>query len=104
MLRQSGWDIEAANVQEFAVSAVDEHTGEIKNLKVDYVLWGGDGKPVVVIEAKRTTQERERGRQQAKNYADALEKRYGQRPVIYYTNGFFSGRQKCVDHPSTEKL
>lgn len=88
LLRQSGWDIEVANVQEFAVQAVDENTGEIRNLKIDYVLWGEDGKPLAVVEAKRTTEGVERGRNQGKHYADAIEKRYGQRPVIYYTNGF----------------
>ncbi|MCF2445407.1 DEAD/DEAH box helicase family protein [Dyadobacter sp. CY345] len=88
LLRQAGWDIEGADVQEFAVNATEEQTGEIKNLKVDYVLWGEDKKPLAVIEAKRTTAGVERGRNQAKHYADALEKTYGQRPVIYYTNGF----------------
>ena len=88
LLRQSGWDIEAPDVQEFPVKAVDEHSGKTENFKVDYVLWGADGKPVAVIEAKRTTQGVERGRNQAKNYADAIEKMYGQRPLIYYSNGF----------------
>lgn len=88
LLRQSGWNIEDAHVQEFAVQAVDENTGEVRNLKVDYMLWGEDGKPLAVIEAKRTTEGVERGRNQGRHYADAIEKKYGQRPVIYFTNGF----------------
>ena len=88
LLRQAGWDVEAPNVQEFAVQAVDEATGTTRTLKTDYVLWGDDGKPLAVIEAKRTTAAVERGRNQAKNYADALEATYGQRPIIFYTNGF----------------
>ncbi|SEI39936.1 type I restriction enzyme, R subunit [Dyadobacter sp. SG02] len=88
LLRQAGWDVEAANVQEFPVTAIDEESGTAKSLKIDYVLWGDDGKPLAIIEAKRTNKEVERGRYQAKNYADAIEKQYGQRPVIYYTNGF----------------
>jgi len=55
---------------------------------VDYVLWDDDGKPIAVIEAKRTRESVEKGREQAKIYADALEKQYGQRPVIFYSNGY----------------
>ena len=55
---------------------------------VDYVLWDDDGKPLAVIEAKRTRENIEKGRQQATLYANALEKQYGQRPVIFYSNGW----------------
>lgn len=88
MLRQAGWKIEQANTQEFAIEAIDESTGKTTTLKADYVLWGDDGKPWAVIEAKRTTAAVERGRNQARNYADTLQQKYGQRPLIYYTNGF----------------
>ena len=54
----------------------------------DYVLFGDDGKPLAVIEAKRSVNNEEQGRVQACLYADALEKQYGQRPIIYYTNGY----------------
>lgn len=54
----------------------------------DYVLYGDDGKPLAVIEAKRTCADVAKGRQQAKLYADLLEKKYGRRPVIFLTNGF----------------
>jgi type I restriction enzyme R subunit len=54
----------------------------------DYVLWGEDGKPLAVVEAKRTAKDADAGRTQAKLYADGLEQKYGQRPVIFYTNGF----------------
>ena len=54
----------------------------------DYVLYGDDGRPLAVIEAKRTCADATKGRQQAKNYADILEKQYGRRPVIFLTNGF----------------
>ncbi len=54
----------------------------------DYVLYGDDGRPLAVIEAKRTCVDVSRGRQQAKLYADLLEKRYGRRPVVFLTNGF----------------
>lgn len=55
---------------------------------VDYVLWGNDGKPLGLVEAKKTRKDPQVGQQQAKLYADCLEQMYGQRPVIFYTNGF----------------
>ena len=55
---------------------------------VDYVLWGDDGLPLAVVEAKKTTVEPAVGQQQAKLYADCLEQMTGRRPVIFYTNGY----------------
>ena len=54
----------------------------------DYVLYGDDGRPLAVVEAKRTCVDVSKGRQQAKLYADLLEKKFGRRPVIFLTNGF----------------
>ena len=54
----------------------------------DYVLYGDNGKPLAVIEAKRTSVDPAKGRQQAKLYADLLEKQHGRRPVVFLTNGF----------------
>lgn len=53
----------------------------------DYVLWGDDGKPLAVIEAKKMAQSVLAGQTQAKYYADGLGKMHGQRPVIFCTNG-----------------
>ncbi len=53
----------------------------------DYVLWGADGKPLAVVEAKRSLKDADIGRQQAKLYADCLEAEKGQRPLIFYSNG-----------------
>lgn len=47
---------------------------------VDYVLWGADGLPLAVVEAKRTPKSAEVGQQQAKLYADCLERQFGRRP------------------------
>ncbi len=52
------------------------------------MLYGDDGRPLAVIEAKRTCVDVAKGRQQAKLYADLLEKKYHRRPVIFLTNGF----------------
>ncbi len=54
----------------------------------DYVLFGDDGRPLAVIEAKRTCKDVAVGRQQAKLYADLLEKKFHRRPIIFLTNGF----------------
>ena len=54
----------------------------------DYVLYGDNGRPLAVVEAKRTCVDVAKGRQQAKLYADLLEKKYHRRPVIFLTNGF----------------
>ena len=47
-----------------------------------------NGKPLAVVEAKKTAVDAEKGRHQARYYADGLEKMRGQRPVIFYTNGY----------------
>ena len=54
----------------------------------DYVLFGKNGLPLAVVEAKRTSVDPRVGQNQAKLYADCIENEYHQRPVIYYTNGF----------------
>jgi len=54
---------------------------------VDYVLFGDDGRPYAIVEAKRAGKAIDAGRQQAEYYADELEKQFGLRPIIYYTNG-----------------
>ncbi|MDD3257244.1 MAG: DEAD/DEAH box helicase family protein [Methanocorpusculum sp.] len=54
----------------------------------DYVLFGSDGRPLAIIEAKKTCKDPAVGRQQAKLYADLLEQKFGKRPVIFLTNGF----------------
>ena len=54
----------------------------------DYVLFDDNGKPLAVIEAKKTSEDVQKGRTQARIYADGLEKQHGQRPVIFYTNGY----------------
>ena len=55
---------------------------------MDYVLWGDDGKPLALIEAKRTASSPTKGKQQAKLYADCLEQQFDRRPVIFYSNGY----------------
>lgn len=54
----------------------------------DYVLFGKDGRPLAVVEAKRTSKDPNIGRKQAVLYADCLERKFGRRPMMFTTNGF----------------
>jgi type I restriction enzyme R subunit len=86
LLAEVGWTFtQPGHDTEFPVKGMPNKTGDGY---VDYVLWGDDGKPLGLVEAKRTRRDARVGQHQAKLYADCLEKRFGQRPVIFYTNGY----------------
>ncbi|MDQ1249079.1 MAG: type restriction enzyme subunit [Actinomycetota bacterium] len=85
LLHEAGWALDQPRDREYPVAGMPNASGRGN---VDYVLWGADGLPLAVVEAKRTTTSPEVGRQQAALYADCLEQQYGQRPVIFYTNGY----------------
>lgn len=85
LLREAGWPLDKPDDTEFRVEGMPNNEGVGF---VDYVLWGADGKPLGLVEAKRTRKDARAGQQQAKLYADCLEARYGQRPVIFYSNGY----------------
>lgn len=82
-LKIAGWD--RTNIREEVEVKGMPNTQEAGY--VDYILYGENGKPLAVVEAKRTSKDAKIGQQQAKLYADCLEKEYAQRPIIYYTNG-----------------
>lgn len=82
LLREAGWALDKPEDIEFPVEGMPNNEG--KGF-VDYVLWGADGKPVGIVEAKRTRKDARQGQQQVKLYADCLEKKYGQRPVATST-------------------
>ena len=85
MLTEAGW-VENKNwINEVPMPGMPNKAGEGR---ADYVLYDDMQKPLAVIEAKRTCKDVAIGRQQAKLYADILEKQYGRRPVIFLTNGF----------------
>ncbi|RYP84230.1 DUF4145 domain-containing protein [Nocardioides guangzhouensis] len=85
LLREAGWLLTEARDREFEVTGMPNAQGVGF---VDYVLWGSDGLPLAVVEAKKTTVEPAIGQQQAKLYADCLQQMTGRRPVIFYTNGY----------------
>ncbi|QPZ91577.1 DEAD/DEAH box helicase family protein [Thioclava electrotropha] len=86
LLAESGWtDLKEGRDLEYRVEPMPNEQG---HGFADYVLWGADGLPLAVVEAKRTRRSPSEGQQQAKLYADALEQMHGRRPVIFYTNGY----------------
>lgn len=85
LLAEAGWPLDQDRDREFPVQGMPNEKGQGF---VDYVLWGSDGKPLAVVEAKRTRKDSRIGQQQAKHYADCLEQMYGRRPVIFTTNGY----------------
>lgn len=107
MLREAGWDIlstaGAINAGKACVEVrVDGMPNNAEEGYADYVLFSNGGKPLAVIEAKRTTVDAHVGKHQASLYADALERQYGVRPVIYYTNGFRTFVQDGLGYPDRE--
>lgn len=84
LLKEAGWQLDAKNF-EIEVSGMPNNQGIGF---VDYVLWGDDGKPLALVEAKRTRKDATVGQQQAKLYADCLQTQFGQRPIIFYSNGY----------------
>ena len=89
LLKDADWDDlrEGFNL-EYEVSGMPVSTNPSGKGFADYVLWGQDGKPLAVIEAKKASADAANGKYQAKLYADCLEQMHGQRPIIFYTNGF----------------
>ena len=85
LLKEAGWKLDQERDREYEVSGMPSGSGVGF---VDYVLWGDDGKPLALVEAKRSTVSIETGRQQGKLYADCLEAEFGQRPVIFLSNGY----------------
>ncbi len=86
LLAEAGWRLtRPGHDTEFPVAGMPNASGRGF---VDYVLWGDDGRPLGLVEAKRTAKDPRAGQRQAELYADALEARFGQRPVIFCTNGY----------------
>lgn len=87
---------------------------------VDYVLWDDNGQPLAVVEAKKSSASLAAGHMQARLYADCLEQQYGQRPLIFTTNGHANqltddaanlpgsgagyGTRQVEGYPTTEQL
>ncbi len=89
LLKDAGWEnLRKGFELEYEIKGMPLSTNPSGKGYADYVLWGKNGKPLAVIEAKNTMADEKKGRHQAELYADALEKMHGQRPIIFYSNGF----------------
>lgn len=89
-LRMAGWDVPQGIASNDSVGQEVEVLHQATTTGkgyCDYVLWDDNGKPLAVVEAKKTLVDARAGQEQAKQYADGLEKQHGQRPMIFFTNG-----------------
>lgn len=92
-LREAGWEVlESENVAQPSMAGIEIEVEGMPNATgfgyCDYVLYGRDGKPLAIVEAKRTSISPEKGRHQVDLYGECMKKRYGYKPVLYYTNGY----------------
>ena len=85
MLTEAGWTQGKDWINEVPLTGMPNKSGVGY---ADYVLYDDRHCPLAIIEAKRTCEDVVKGRQQAKLYADILEKEHQRRPVIFLTNGF----------------
>jgi type I restriction enzyme, R subunit len=95
-LRQAGWNITDRTqvIEEFSIEVglpegVSEPQTPYQGYQFsDYVLLGKDGKPLAVIEAKKTSVDANIGKEQAKQYCYNIQKKFGgELPFCFYTNG-----------------
>lgn len=94
-LQEAGWNVSDRSqvIEEFDI-IVDKHlareapTPYAGHQYSDYVLLGHDGKPLAVIEAKKTAEDAALGREQAKQYCYNIRSATGgELPFCFYTNG-----------------
>ncbi len=98
-LREAGWDVlETENVAVAGKAGVEIKVDGMPNSQgigfCDYVLYGRDGKPLAIVEAKKTSVSPEKGRHQVDLYGDCMKAIYGYKPILYYTNGYVT---KVID-------
>ena len=87
LLEQAGWKVNGSSVvKEYKIENYKGIDGKVGF--ADYVLLDKKDNPIAVIEAKKTIVDPHVGKEQAKAYADGIEKMKGIRPIIYYTNGY----------------
>ncbi|MEI7690568.1 MAG: DEAD/DEAH box helicase family protein [bacterium] len=65
----------------------------------DYALLGDSGYPVAIVEAKKTSKDARIGQEQARQYAENIQKNSGKdMPFVFYTNGhdiYFWDTENC---------
>ncbi|MHA6779623.1 DUF4145 domain-containing protein [Pseudonocardia saturnea] len=99
LLKEAGWKLDQPQDREYPVTGMPVSAAPSGKGKVDYVLWDDDGRPLGLVEAKRTTRDAQSGKYQAQLYADRLEEQFGQRPIIFYTNGYMTFIWDNLNYP-----
>ncbi len=92
-LKEAGWEVlDKENMPIASKAGIEIKVNGMPNKEgigfVDYILYGNDGKPLAIVEVKKTSVSHIKGKEQALLYAECLRKQYGYKPVIYYTNGY----------------
>lgn len=88
-MKQMGWKFAGTDADVQEEYPVEDMAGVVgQKGYCDYVLFGKDGMPLAVVEAKRTSKDPNSGRKQVMLYADCLERKFGRRPMMFTTNGF----------------
>ena len=87
-LARAGWSRNRRTlIEEFLLKAAEPDSAYGNEQFADYVLLGSDGKPIAVVEAKRSARDELAGKRQAADYADAIKAKFGHDPFIFLTNG-----------------
>lgn len=87
-LARSGWSRSRRTlIEEFLLKMVEPESTDNDHQFADYILLGSDGKPIAVVEAKRSSRDELAGKRQAADYADAIKTQFGSDPFIFLTNG-----------------
>lgn len=88
-LARAGWSASQRTlIEEFALEAQQTTQGYNDAIEyADYALLGSDGKPIAIVEAKRSSRDELAGKRQASDYADRIKARFGFDPFIFLTNG-----------------
>jgi type I restriction enzyme R subunit len=104
-LKEAGWQIcQTPGATTAGLACIEVRLLGMPNKEgfgfADYVLFDNDGVPLAVVEAKKTSVDEVAGSQQARLYADCIEKKWGRRPVIFYTNGYSAHVVDCAGYPA----
>jgi len=85
-LLKSGWDV--SNHTQVQIEFNNTSTHNNSEQFSDYVLLAQDGKPLAVVEAKKTSKDAKLGREQAKQYCENIQREQNiDLPFCFYTNG-----------------
>ena len=87
MLKDAGWDVNNKELVRVEFP-LENHKKAGKKGFADYVLFNKKGKPLAIVEAKKSSVDPIIGRQQAVEYANTIERDYKVRPIVFYTNGY----------------